>query len=781
MAAMHSPRQAARRIRLRHALLGPTLLVALGGCGDEAHGPVAIHRLVMELAPDASAVPDERIVARWDVLAEPDLWEVEAPAADPARREDLLGGADGQVLRLRADRSDQMVRVIRHEAVDTRVVNEVRLDVVFRGHGGVRVEFWRWGEVEWRTENVVVQADGEIQRVSLGIPFRMRDRDPFEAISVRFDGDARSVDVRMIELVSRSPASRVPDPARGAQLVLVGDEARLAVGVSSGRPLLAAARVPAGGRLVFATAQPHDVRRRLVGASLHVTVTDETGRSEVRRVRFERDGEDASRWRWSNLDLAEMAGRHVNVHFAMETEDDRPGACVVAEAALLSPADPRPTVLLVTTDTHRGDHLGLLDPDGVLKTPVLDALAGRGVLYEDCFAPITTTNPSHASLMTGEHPRDVGVLNNATGLIASAPTIVQRFREAGYATWAALSTSHIGPQISGLGTGFDRVSWPPHVPRASGRTIDIVEDWMEERDGRPLFLWLHVFDAHGPYEPPEEFDRAYYPEDKDPFDPTRPGLDVSPAKLPKDLVGLRDPEYPRAQYKAEITALDAELRRVLEHPSFIDAVIAVVGDHGESFGEHGIWFNHDGLYPQTLRVPLILSWPGAPAGTRVTAPVMHTDVARTLLDLAGLGQEPFPGRSLVDRKGDAAPRFALTLNASTASVTHQGLHLVLQLRAHRMNAMSRAVELHEVELFDLRADPECLHDLIDERPTDVRRLRARLIEWLGAARDLGWAGAETKDPATIARLAALGYTSTASPAPASLWVEDDCEWCRRVR
>jgi len=776
MAATYCSRRALRRI-----LTGALLVGALAACADEPHGPVAIERLGATLGPDGVAIPDERLVARWDVLSDPDLWQFEAPQADTAKRAAALGGADERVLRLSADLSEQMVRVIRKEPVDTRLVNEVRLDVVFRGHGGVRLEFWRFGEVQWRTENVVVAADGETRRVTLGIPFRMRDRDPFEAMSVRFDGDARSVDVREIELVSRHPASLVPDPAASPELVLVGDEARRAVGVATGRPLLIPADVPAGARLVFATAQPHEVRRRLVGASLRVTITDETGRSDVHRVEFERDGDDASRWLWSNIPLDRVAGRHVNLSFAMDTEDGRPGACVLAEVAILTPAEPRPTVLLITTDTHRGDHLGLTDPNGELKTPVLDALAGRGVLYEDCYAPITTTNPSHAALMTGEHPRDVGVLNNATGLMPAAPTIVQRFEEAGYATWAALSTSHIGPKISGLGTGFDRVSWPPHVPRDSADTITVLEDWMAERDGRPLFVWLHVFDPHSPYEPPEAYDRAYYPEDRDPFDPTQPAFDVSPAGFPKDLQGLRDPEFPLAQYKAEVTAQDAELARILEDERFADAVVAVVGDHGEAFGEHGIWFNHDGLYPQTMHVPLIVAWPGAPAGERVTSPVMHTDVGRTLLDLAGLEQAAFPGRSLVGRKGEGAPRFGLALNATTASVTHQGLHLVLHLRAHRMHAMETAVQHHQVELYDLRADPDCLHDLVDERPDDVRRLRSRLIEWLGSARDLGWAGEETKDPATIAKLAALGYTSSSSSSPASLWVEDDCDWCRRVR
>jgi arylsulfatase A-like enzyme len=760
------------------------LSAALGGCAGDAAGdrpPVSIQRLAPILAPGAAPVPGERVVARWDVLAEPESWQYEAPQSETVPRADALGGDDRRVLRLSAERSDQMVRVIRDEPVDTREFNEVRLDVAFRGHGGVRVEFWRYGQVEWRTENIVVPADGRIHRIALGIPFRVRDRDPFERMSVRFDGNARAVDVRQIELISRSPASRAPDPATGPRLVLVGDDARLAMGVATDRPLLATGLVPTGGHLVFAAAQPHDLRRRLVGASLRVTIGDESGRTQQQRVHFERDGEDASRWHWSRVSLADFVGRSVTLRFEMETADGQPGACVLAEVAILAPGEARPMVLLVTTDTHRGDHIGLLSADGWLKTPVLDALAARGVLFEDCFAPTNSTNPSHAALMTGEHPRDVGVLNNVTSLLPSAPTIVQRFREAGYATWAALSTAHIGPETSGLGAGFERMSWPPHTPRRSGQTIRIVEDWLTERDGRPLFVWLHVFDAHWPYQPPEAFDRAYYPQAKDPFDPMLPGLDIQTAKWPADLIGLRDIEYPKAQYGAEVSSEDAELGRLLDDPRFAEAVIAVVGDHGESFGEHGIWFNHDGLYPQTLHVPLIVSWPGAPGGSRETVAVTHTDVGRTVLDLAGLGDAVFPGRNLLDRVGADAPRFALAMRATSASVTHGDLHLVLHLRAYALPAMSRGAEQHQVELYDLATDPEALLDVSAERPQDMRRLRARLIEWLGAARALGWAGRVTTDPTTVAELAELGYTNDTSPTPASLWIEDDCDWCRRAR
>ena len=138
MVAMHHSRRVARR-----ALVGLALLGVLCACGGDAVGPVAIQRLDLALAPGSARVIGEAIVARWDLLVEPDLWRIEAPEAGPARRIDALGGDDQRVLRLSAERSEQMVRVIRDEPVDTRLVNEVRLDVVFHGHGGARLELWR--------------------------------------------------------------------------------------------------------------------------------------------------------------------------------------------------------------------------------------------------------------------------------------------------------------------------------------------------------------------------------------------------------------------------------------------------------------------------------------------------------------------------------------------------------------------------------------------------------------------------------------------------------------
>jgi arylsulfatase A-like enzyme len=421
--------------------------------------------------------------------------------------------------------------------------------------------------------------------------------------------------------------------------------------------------------------------------------------------------------------------------------------------------EPAPVVVLVTSDTHRADHVGgpnLSDPNGggpsgdLVRTPALDALAARGVVYEDCFAPSHITLPSHAALFTGASPRDTGVLDNNTALGAAAPTLAEAFRAAGWLTGAAVSLDILVDAHSGFGQGFERLSAPERTRRAD-ETVAVALDWLESSRGRPLFLWVHLADAHAPYDPPDG--AVGYPDGRDPFDPASALEGEAPHWLPE----VRDVEYVRALYRGEVAYLDDRLGRLLEHPRARAGVVAVTADHGEVLGRHGIWWRHQDLYPDTLHVPLILAWPGAPAGTRVTEPVELVDLGRTLLDRAGLGGEPFPGRDLA-AGGAPAPRFALSAGARSASVGSEGWHLILRLERP-----------HELELYDLAGDPACELDRKQSEPARARALRATLVEWLdsGGPASTGWTGTRGEDPAVLARLAELGYTDLEVEAPAA--------------
>ena len=804
------PREAARARRraprlafvlgLASTLLLPGFALLLAGCGDVAPAGAPASstnlRLPLRLAADAASIAAPALYASHDLLAERAQWNIEAPEVTDALPPGATGNESRRLLQLHATRTDQLVRLTLPGPLDVERFDSVELMVAFNGHGAVRVELGRQGEMVAQTDAVMLRSGKDPAHVAVTLPRELLAAGPFDALALRFDGDARTIGVRHVDLVDRSPAALLPDAAHEPELIKLGDEARRGVGLATGRPVQADFDVPAGGRLRLSCCQPPSTRRPGAGARLRVEVEDGRGGRVEGAQAFEADPGEPSRWHTLSIELAPLSG-HATATFRFETDDGAEGACALAEVALVAPAPAgsaaapagapsaagaRPNVLLITSDTHRGDHVGAARSGVAVDTPVLDALAAEGTIFLDCFTPINVTNPSHVALMTGRHPRDVGVLDNSSAVGAAAPTLAELFRDAGYVTWAAVSTEHLGPGGSGLGQGFDRVSWPPHKPRRAEETVADVLRWLPERDGRPLFVWLHVFDAHWPYAPPGEWDRRDYPRDKDPFSTALPPLPVPDDVLPPDLKGLRDVEFPRAQYRAEVSYLDHELARVLDARELAGAIVAVVGDHGEAIGEHGIWCNHDNLYPEVLHVPLILRWPGGPAGARMSGPVTHLDVGRTLLDLAGLQGTDFPGRSLaLPPAPTPAPRFALAVSGLSASVTDGDLHLILHLGKYRTPRMQQGVEKHQTELYDLRADPGCLHDLLLERQPAARQLRRHLIDWLRSAEDLGWLGERSTDPEALAELAQLGYAGAEPAHAASLWDDDDCAWCKRLK
>ncbi|MBK9369294.1 MAG: sulfatase [Deltaproteobacteria bacterium] len=282
--------------------------------------------------------------------------------------------------------------------------------------------------------------------------------------------------------------------------------------------------------------------------------------------------------------------------------------------ALMACADPRPSILLVTLDTTRADRLG---PYGYMlaQTPTLDALAAQGVVYTRAYATCPLTIPSHASLFTGRTPPSHGVRDNGDYVLPeTAITLAERFAEAGWRT-AAFTAAFPTQARWGLNQGFERY----HDPL---RRLPTQLDWSDQRaadevitdalatlpglakDGEPLFVWVHLFDAHWPYEPPE------------------PALSAHPGR----------------PYDGEITFADAELGRLIAW--FDEArpggVVVITADHGEGLGDGGERTHGFLLHDGTVRVPLIVRAPGLTALGRVDDPVSHIDVAPTLLNLAGL-------------------------------------------------------------------------------------------------------------------------------------------------
>jgi arylsulfatase A-like enzyme len=561
-----------------------------------------------------------------------------------------------------------------------------------------------------------------------------------------------------VELAQRAPRAWLPGGERPLDLVAIAGDSRRCQALAAGVPLTAQVRVPSRGQLRFSYAPV--ARHPPPAQTTHLRVS--AGATELARLQ-PAGGWSAAGWSSVVLDLADHAYEPLTLRFELTGQGQAAPAgelILLAEPVLVEPTESPPTVLLVTSDTHRADHIASAPGGTAVHTPALDALAREGVLFSDCFATSNITLPSHAALLTGLHPRDTGITNNRTRLGEQADTLAERFRAAGYATLAVTSAKHMNHPWSGLGQGFDRMAWPSvERDRSAPESVALLREWMQEYRDQPLFIWLHLYDAHRPYEPPALHTLHHYPTERDPRSDSLP---LPNGPLPPHLKGVRDLDYVRALYQGEVSHLDAELGALLAHERMAQAIVAVTGDHGESLGEQGLWWDHVSLYPSVLHVPLLLRWPGGPAGLEIDEPVQNSGLGRTLLGLAGLPAQDFPGtdlRRFLEEDVPTHPRFAWGEDAHALSVTHAGWHLVMHLHVECIKPELTTTDLlrdHALELFNLRADPACATDLSQVEPGRTAELGERLLSWVeGAQRTL--AEVQHTDADGLELLAALGY------------------------
>ncbi len=344
-----------------------------------------------------------------------------------------------------------------------------------------------------------------------------------------------------------------------------------------------------------------------------------------------------------------------------------PRAALLALApALLAgcgPAEPRPDIVLISIDTLRADHLGLY---GYARptSPNLDRWFGDALVFEDAYATETATSPSVASLLTGLVPQHHRVRLFYQLLPGDVRTLAERLRDGGYQSAAVVSNVVLTDEAMGMAGRFDhyddfiedleptRRTWE----RKAGDTTDAALAWLRGgRDpARPLFLWVHYIDPHGPYRPPEDRPIDFTHEGREPVPDGRmlSYMMVAGAEDALEYVDL---------YDEEIAYCDREVGRLLDglapHVDAAQAAIVLTADHGETMAEHETWFTHQyDVYEGMARVPLALRLPSAQArAERVRGTVSLVDVAPTLLEIAGLGvPRELDGRSLLaERSGHA--------------------------------------------------------------------------------------------------------------------------------
>lgn len=349
-----------------------------------------------------------------------------------------------------------------------------------------------------------------------------------------------------------------------------------------------------------------------------------------------------------------------------------------ALARLPAPPAGHPNVLLLILDTVRADHLSLYGY-GRETTPELEKLALRGTRFAHPFSTAPWTLPSHASLLTGRYPHDLSA-DWLTPLDRRAPTLAEVFSNRGYRTGAFVANVGYLSWEFGLERGFAHYHDFPISPRvilactAVGRQLDrslrlrrlIGSDqhlvrigapaisraflrWVDRSPGRPFFAFLNYYDAHDPYLPPPPYDRR--------FSGTPRPNNLSPLHryLAHPSKVLPSPATVAAeidQYDGALAYLDHELGRLFAELGrrglLQNTVVLITADHGEEFGEHGVFDHGNSLYRPSVEVPLLVVYPPrVPAAVTVNRPVSLRDVAATLVDLAGFDQgSPIPGASL---------------------------------------------------------------------------------------------------------------------------------------
>ena len=523
--------------------------------------------------------------------------------------------------------------------------------------------------------------------------------------------------------------------------------------------------------LQFEYAIPNSVAPQITWPELHVELeVDGVVRREV-------DIQPTTAWGSHGFALEPFVDAEVTATFEVRTDDGGYTLLALTQPKLVRKVENPPTVLLVTSDTHRADHVGFVSgPDGP-RTETIDRLAAEGVSFLDTISSINNTTPSHAALLTGLPPRDTGIVSNAKRLAEEAPTLADRFAELGYATIACVSAAPICSEFSGLDQGFDRYSNPGfRSVRDGADTVAQLLEWLPDHEGQPLFVWLHVYDAHAPYDPPAELLHQYYPEDLRPFDPASPVANL--ALAPDWDTTIADPVYTESLYKGEVHYVDELMGRLLADERLANGVIAFTADHGEALrAEESFRFGHNLLARDTLSIPLVLVAPGLPRGEQRSAPVQQIDVGRTLLDLAGHPEVDFPGRNLLTaEEDDDVLRFALEGNGFSAAVVSGKWMLRLGLRERRNVLDDEGQWFHRAELIDWENDGTASHDLSAEHPELTRELRAALVAWLAEGVRGRWEESPRGDAEDIARqLAELGYTGTDEAVErAKPWIDVNC-------
>lgn len=418
-----------------------------------------------------------------------------------------------------------------------------------------------------------------------------------------------------------------------------------------------------------------------------------------------------------------------------------------------SPAAVRPeaglNVLLITIDTLRADAVGAYGQPGGI-TPFIDRLAAAGARFTNAYGHNVVTLPSHANILSGRLPVDHGVRDNAGFRFpAGVETLATLLKSQSYNTGAFVSAFPLESRF-GLARGFDvyddrfaDAARPAFlIQERSGRdTVVSAVRWLEsQRDGR-WFCWVHLYEPHFPYAPPEPFASRFRSE----------------------------------PYHGEVAAADAFLAPLLE--PILGAgrdgrtLVVLTSDHGESLGDHGEATHGVFAYEAALKVPLVIYQPRLLRPAVVDAPARHVDIVPTVLEALAVPVPPgLSGRSLLPVSAGETDRTAVSpdtyFEALSATLNRRWAPLHGLIQGH-----VKYIDLPIPELYDLSTDPREEHNLAASRPSRVEELRALVSQFRNAG---GVAAAQPETAETRERLRSLGYVAaTGNNLPRRFTEADD--------
>jgi arylsulfatase A-like enzyme len=475
----------------------------------------------------------------------------------------------------------------------------------------------------------------------------------------------------------------------------------------------------------------------------------------------------------AEVDLDRFAGTDLRLvfitRFEGETHWPMAGLAGWGRPRLLPPRgnDDQPPLIVWLVDTMRADHLSCYGY-GRETTPNFDRLAAEGLRFEQHFSQSSWTRPSIASLLTGLYPSDHGAVGRTDRLLDGVTTLAEQLKTYGYTTAAFSSNGNFYSENWGLIRGFDEV-WNYYVggpdQDRGAMSADITGDllpWLERHAGERVFLFIHTVDPHDPYSPPPPFDTRFTSPYNGPY------TDFADIPLLRDHANRREPDFARHLqqavdlYDGEIAYNDEVFGRVVEQlkeTGFYDrSVLLVTSDHGEEFADHQEWGHGRTLFGEQVNIPLIIRLPDGRLGGRVVAePVRQVDLMPSLLHWLGLPSPPSAGVNIADE-----------LDAGRAPATGEILaeesmdgHVLYSLIDGRHKYILRLEPWQSEELYDIVADPEEQHNLVDEQRDVARRMADRVEEFRRSCEESRQARAD-QDPVRlseqeIANLKALGY------------------------